>query len=66
MSYLEKSIYWVMLVICLIGIITNLLIENYSYALSSFSTLCWVGIAWMNQLKYDKLKEKIQKLDGRN
>ena len=55
-----------MLVICLIGIITNLLIENYSYALSSFSTLCWVGIAWMNQLKYDKLKEKIQKLDGRN
>jgi len=34
----------------LIGLIASLIEQSYSLAISSFTTICWVGIAYIKQL----------------
>jgi len=49
MGTLNKIIYSAMLGISLFSITFNIITHNYHYAMASFTTLCWVGVAWTNE-----------------
>jgi len=34
----------------LIGLVASLIEQSYALAISSFTTICWVGIAYLKQL----------------
>jgi hypothetical protein len=66
MSRLSKIIYGTMLLLSLTSIITNLIEANYEYALIYIGTLCWVGVAFVMELKCIKLEKQIENLHGNN
>lgn len=66
MTKLSKFIYGIMLVASLTTITTNLITANYSTAMMAFGTLCWVGVAFMAELRCDKLQKQIDNLNGNN
>jgi hypothetical protein len=66
MGTLNKIIYSVMLGISLFSITFNIITHNYHYAMASFTTLCWVGVAWTNEKRCINLKKQIDDLNGTN
>lgn len=66
MTKLSKFIYGIMFVASSTTITTNLITSNYDKAMMAFGTLCWVGVAFMAELRCDKLQKLIDKLNGNN
>jgi hypothetical protein len=64
MTKLSKIIYGIMLVVCLTVIIMGIIEENYQHVISEFGLLCWVGVAFMNELRCIKIQKQIDKLNG--
>jgi len=66
MTKLSKFIYGIMFVASFTTITTNLFAADYSTAMMAFGTLCWVGVAFMAELRCDKLQKQIDNLNGNN
>jgi hypothetical protein len=66
MTNLSKFIYAMMLAVSLTTITVNLISFNYSTAIMATGTLCWVGAAFMSELRCIKLQKQIDKLNGNN
>jgi hypothetical protein len=65
MTKLNKIIYWTMLVICLSGITSYLILGNFIKAMSETALLIWVGVAWINERRCNKLEKQLENKDER-
>jgi hypothetical protein len=66
MTKLSKFIYAMMLVVSLTTIVTNFITTNYNNVIMVFGTLCWVGAAFVTELRCIKLQKQIDELNGNN
>ena len=66
MTKLSKFIYAMMLVASLTTITTNLIAGDYDKAMMATGTLLWVGVAFMAELRCNKLQKQIDELNGNN
>ena len=58
MTKLSKITYWGMFILSIVSLIISVTSQEYSKAGWIFSTLCWVGVACIKELKYEeKIKE---------
>jgi hypothetical protein len=55
-----------MLGISLFSITFSVITHNYQFAMASFTTLCWVGVAWTNEKRCINLQKQIDELNGNN
>jgi len=62
MTKLTKIIYSGMFLICIIGFILSLIDKNFYRAMNELALLCWVGVAFMSELRCDKLEKEINKI----
>jgi hypothetical protein len=51
-----------MFLICIIGFILSLIDKNFYRAMNELALLCWVGVAFMSELRCDKLEKEINKI----
>ena len=54
-----------MLVICLSGITGYLILGNFSKVMSEIALLSWVGVAWINEKRCNKLEKQLENKDER-
>jgi hypothetical protein len=66
MTKLSKFIYAMMLVASLTTITTNLIAGDYDKSIMATGTLLWVGVAFMAELRCNKLQKQIDELNGNN
>ena len=66
MTKLSKIIYITMAILGITVLVTNLITEDYVGAANEFSLLCWIGVAFMYELKCVKLKKQIDESNGNN
>ena len=62
MTKFTKIIYSGMFLICIIGFILSLIDKNFYRAMNELALLCWVGVAFMSELRCDKLEKEINKI----
>ena len=62
MTKLSKFIYAMMLIASLTTITTNVITADYGKAMMATGTLLWVGVAFMAELRCDKLQKQIDEL----
>jgi len=62
MTKLTKIIYSGMFLICIIGFILSLIDKNFYRAMNELALLCWVGVAFMSELRCDKLEKEINEI----
>ena len=62
MTKLTKIIYSGMFLICIIGFILSLIDKNFYRAMNELALLCWVGVAFMSELRCNKLEKEINKI----
>jgi hypothetical protein len=55
-----------MFIIGITTLITRLITKEYFRASDEFAILCWIGVAFMNELRCIKLQKQIDKLNGNN
>ena len=55
-----------MLVICIASITIGVLNKNFNTVVDNIALLSWVGVAFIMELRCDKLQEKIDNLYGNN
>ena len=61
----SKIMYWGMFILSTLALITSLISQEYTRAGWIFSTLCWVGIACIKEIKYEeKIKELKDYING--
>jgi hypothetical protein len=65
MTRLNKIIYWTMLVICLGEITGYLILGNFNKVMSEIALLSWVGVAWINERRCNKLEKQLKYKDER-
>lgn len=65
MTKLNKIIYWTMLVMCLGCITGYLILGNFSKVMSEIALLSWVGVAWINEKRCNKLEKQLENKDER-
>jgi hypothetical protein len=65
MTRLNKIIYWTMLVICLGSITGYLILGNFNKVMSEIALLSWVGVAWINERRCNKLEKQLKYKDER-
>ena len=66
MTKLSKIIYWGMLFICLLSIVSDIITTDYTHAMTQLGTLCWVGVAFMYEKRCIKLQKQIDETNGHN
>ena len=66
MTRITKFIYIVMFIIGITTLITRLITKEYFRASDEFAILCWIGVAFMNELRCIKLQKQIDELNGDN
>jgi hypothetical protein len=62
MTKLTKIIYSGMFLICIIGFILSLIDKNFYRAMNELALLCWVGVAFMSELRCNKLEKEINEI----
>jgi len=65
MTRLNKIIYWTMLVICLGSITGYLILGKFNKVMSEIALLSWVGVAWINERRCNKLEKQLKYKDER-
>ena len=66
MTKLSKIIYIFMFTLCVVTIIARLINKDYHRAGDEFALLCWVGVAFMNEMRCIKLQKQIDNSNGNN
>jgi hypothetical protein len=64
MTKLSKFIYIAMAIIGITTFVTRLITKEYHRAGDEFALLCWVGVAFMNELRCIKLQKQIDESNG--
>jgi hypothetical protein len=54
-----------MLVMCLVCITGYLILGNFSKVMSEIALLSWVGVAWINEKRCNKLEKQLENKDER-
>ena len=62
MTKLSKIIYIVMAIIGVVTFIARLITKDYVRAMDEFALMCWVGVAFMNEMRCVKLQKKIDEM----
>jgi hypothetical protein len=62
MTKFTKIIYSGMFLICIIGFILSLIDKNFYRAMNELALLCWVGVAFMSELRCNKLEKEINEI----
>ena len=62
MTKLSKIIYIVMAIIGVVTFIVRLITKDYVRAMDEFALMCWVGVAFMNEMRCVKLQKKIDEM----
>lgn len=62
MTKLTKIIYSGMFLICIIGFILSLIDKNFYRAMNELALLCWVVVAFMGELRCNKLEKEINEI----
>ena len=66
MTKLNKIIYILMAIICVATITTRLITRDYIRVMDEFGLMCWVGVAFINEMKCVKLQKEIDNRYGNN
>ena len=66
MTRLSKILYITMVIVAITVIASKLITKDYNGAANEFSLLCWVGVAFMYELKCVKLQKQIDESNGNN
>jgi hypothetical protein len=51
-----------MFLICITALIFKLIEKNFYQAMNEFALLCWVGVAFMGELRCNKLEKEINEI----
>jgi hypothetical protein len=62
MTKFTKIIYSGMFLICITALIFKLIEKNFYQAMNEFALLCWVGVAFMGELRCNKLEKEINEI----
>jgi hypothetical protein len=62
MTKFTKIIYSVMFLICITSLIFKLIDRDFYQGMNEFALLCWVGVAFMGELRCNKLEKEINKI----
>ena len=66
MTRLSKILYITMVIVAITVIASKLITKDYNGVANEFSLLCWVGVAFMYELKCVKLQKQIDESNGNN
>jgi hypothetical protein len=62
MTKFTKIIYFGMFLLCITALIFKLIERNFYQAMNEFALLCWVGVAFMGELRCNKLEKEINEI----
>ena len=62
MTKFTKIIYSVMFLICITSLIFKLIDRDFYQGMNEFALLCWVGVAFIGELRCNKLEKQINEI----
>jgi hypothetical protein len=63
MTKFKNIFYWMMVITAALSLIFNLFSHNYIISGWIFSTLVWIGVAWLNEKKVMNKVNEVPKFD---